>query len=100
MPVVSSNLRVSGKTEERVGALDVGEEVFLIVRGYVSGVNHESTDIGLERRHSVKTEEIVIIQRQDGQRLLGEAQALSDERFGLQNIFDSIGANLDTGELP
>ena len=99
MPVVSSTLRVSGKSVERVGSLDVGEEVFLIVRAYVSGVNHETTDIGLERRHSLKAEELVIMPREDGARFLDEAHAMSDDRFGLQHLFASSGIDPDTGEI-
>ena len=104
MPVVSSTLRVSGKSAERVGSLDVGEEVFLIVKAYVSGVNHETTDTGLERRHTLKAEEMCIIGRDDGLRILEEGRALSDERFGISDLFSSIGAEVsdvdpETGEI-
>ena len=47
-PVNSANFRLSGKSAERVGSLDVGEEVFLTVKAYVSGVNPETTEADIE----------------------------------------------------
>lgn len=98
-PVAASTLRLAGKSEERVGSMDVGEEVFLVVKAYVSGVGHETTEIGLERRHTIKAEEIILISREDGARFLDEAHALSDDRFGLQHMFASAGIDMETGEM-
>lgn len=98
-PVAASDMRVSGRSTERVGSLDIGEEVFLVVKAHVAGVGHEATDIGLVRRHKLVAEEMLLISADDGARFLDEARALSDDRFGLQAMFDAAHIDLDTGEI-
>lgn len=83
----AARLRLTGKSDERVGALGLGEEVYLIISGVVSNVDHGSVGNVFARTHKVKASAVVFLEREQGQRMLEEAAMLADERFGIQNLF-------------
>ena len=89
--VQAGTLRVTGRSREKVGALALDEEVFLIVRGTVSQIAHSEVSIdGAEifaRVHTVKANALQLVERAAGERMLDEATALADERFGVVNLF-------------
>lgn len=90
--VLAGTLRVTGRTREHVGALALDEQVFLIVRGTVSQVAHSEVSIDgadvFARVHTVKADALQLVDRAAGERMLDEATALADERFGVVNLFN------------
>jgi hypothetical protein len=72
-PVLAADLRITGKLEDRVGALNVGEEVFMVVRGAVLGVGHLQTDEGIIRTHTVRATDLILISADEGLQMLAEA---------------------------
>lgn len=101
--VESSALKLSGSVADRIGHLDLEEQVFIIVKGTVAGVLHGDVKDVFTRTHKVSASALVILDPGDGERMLDEAQMIADERFGVENLFrqanDAIGADPETGEI-
>jgi len=102
--VRAAALKLTGKSDDAVGALDSGEEVFLIVRGTVEKISHEDAKVGdarlFARVHTVKADRVVLVTADDGERMLEEGLMLSDDRFGVANLFTGPGPDGETGEIP
>jgi hypothetical protein len=95
--VQAATLKLTGRSDERVGSLALDEEVYLIIRGVVRKIAH-SDDSGIfTRSHEVKASVAIIIERDQGERILDEAAMLADERFGIQNLFNIEDAEADNG---
>jgi len=94
----TASLRLTGKSEERVGALAHGELVYLLVKANVAKVTHgyDADDL-LVREHTLKASNVIILDAKDGARLLTEGQMLADERFGVPSLF--AGVDRETGEV-
>jgi hypothetical protein len=90
--VLAGSLRLTGKTRDKVGALALDEQVFLIVRGTVSQVAHSEVSIDgatvFARVHTVKADALMLLERDAGEKMLDEATMLADERFGVVNLFN------------
>jgi hypothetical protein len=84
-------LRLTGKVQERVGALGFGEEVYVVVRAIVTKVGHGTLDKVFTRIHDAKATALYLVDPKDGERWLDEAALLSDERFGIQSLFGPDG---------
>jgi hypothetical protein len=99
--VQAATLKLTGRSDERVGSLALDEEVYLIIRGVVRKIAH-SDDSGIfTRSHEVKASVAIIIERDQGERILDEAAMLADERFGIQNLFtDAEAGDNGSGEAP
>ena len=54
-------------------ALAVGTEVFFVLRGTVSAVNHAEKGAGLTRVHTVRAEDVTEVDREDVEKLLTDA---------------------------
>jgi hypothetical protein len=89
--VQAATLRLTGKTRDRVGALSLDEEVFLIVRGTVSQIAHTDVVEGgadaFTRVHTLKASDIVLIEADQGAKMLDEAVMMAGERFGVRDLF-------------
>ncbi len=101
--IEASALKVAGSMGEKVGTLEQGEEVYLIVKGYVTAITHGFSKETFTRLHKVSATNVVLIDREDGRRMLTEAVALQDDRFGLQQMFSEaelvIAHDPMTGEI-
>ena len=86
--VKAARLQVRGNSDERVGALANEEEVYLIVRGVVATVDHGNVGNVFTRTHKVKATAAILLDRDQGARMLDEAAMLADERFGIQTLFN------------
>ncbi|MDE2101510.1 MAG: hypothetical protein KGL39_29970 [Patescibacteria group bacterium] len=84
-------LKLSGGTEDRVGALALGEEVYIVCKGTVTGITHQNVKDVFTRLHTVQPSALVLLERSDGERMLTEGQLLADERFGVDNLFKGDG---------
>lgn len=88
----AATLALTGKATANVGALAYGEEVFLIVRANVTKVAHGEARVNgadvFARQHTLKADACQLVELEDGKRLLAEAEALADERFGVPNLFN------------
>jgi hypothetical protein len=87
-PVHGAILKVSGQISEYVGALAKGEDVYFVGRGPVGALTFKDVDGALVRLHVVKASSLVVLERKDGERMLTEGAMLSDERFGIQTLFN------------
>lgn len=99
-------LKLTGKADERIGSLDYDEEVYLLVRARITKVSHEEVTkdgVGLFARiHTANARSLVIVDPNDGERMLDEAAMLADERFGVASLFgggDGPRADPETGEI-
>jgi hypothetical protein len=90
-PVEAASLRLSGKSQERVGSLALGEEVYVIVKATIAKISHGDASEVFTRQHDARAVAVVIVDRKDGERWLSEAAMLADERFGIQNLFGPNG---------
>ena len=92
-PVQVGTIRLTGRTHDRVGCLAHDEEVFLIVRARVADVGHGDARVNgadlFARKHILKADAVSIVEAKDGARMLEEAIALADERFGVPNLFNN-----------
>jgi hypothetical protein len=79
---------LTGHSDERVGALVNEEEIFLIVRAVVSNVDHGNVGNVFTRTHKVKATSAILLDAEQGARILDEAAMLADERFGIQSLFN------------
>lgn len=102
-PVEATELKVSGGSDDRVGTLDYGEQIFFIGKATVSKITHEDKKTGFSRIHTATASAMVLLEKKDGEQMLSEAQMLADERFGIANLFAQaevvLGYDPDTGEL-
>ena len=80
-------MRVNGNVDERIGALASGEELFVILRAVVTDVAHGIRGEVMTRQHKAKTVTAVLLEADQGARLLEEALVLADERFGIRDLF-------------
>jgi hypothetical protein len=83
-------------------ALDIGEEVFFVMRGITAGVEHsEDKNELLVRIHKVHTEEISFMDREMAEKILGaqaeEIQRRKDEIEGQMRL-DALQAEKDAEE--
>lgn len=95
-------MKLAGSVSDRVGSLDMGEHVFVIVKGTVAGITHGDVKDVFTRTHKVTASALVILDPEDGRRMLDEAQMIADERFGIENLFrqaEEATADPDTGEV-
>lgn len=87
-----SELRLLGSAHERVGQLDYGEEVLIVAKAVVTKVEYRDkrTEQGGEpsfvRTHRAGITQFFVVPREQGERWLGEARTLADERFGVQDL--------------
>lgn len=81
-------MKMNGTTEDRVGCLAYGEEVYFIGKGTVSGIDHTDVKDVFTRVHKVSPSALVLIDRKDGEKMLTEAQMLADERFDVASLFN------------
>jgi len=69
----------------------------------VAKITHGDLKTVFTRLHKATATEVVLIERADGQRMLDEAQAMADDRFGLANLFADahiiVGHDPETGEI-
>lgn len=86
--VLSTVMRVKGTVGERVGQLSKGEEVFFVGKGVVSEVGFKDVREALTRVHVVAATDLFLVERKDGERMLTEGALLSDERLGIQTLFN------------
>lgn len=86
-PIDVGALKLTGSASERVGKLDMGEEVYVICRAIVGRIEHGKSKDGFVRVHKADAVAMALIERDDGERMLSEGQALADERFGLAGLF-------------
>jgi hypothetical protein len=93
--VQAATMSLTGRCRERIGALALDEEVYLIVRATVTKVAHHDgsgdQDGLFVRNHTVRAGAIMLLANGDGPRLLDEAAMLADERFGIQTLFRDGG---------
>ena len=87
VPVEAATLKVAGSLAERVGALATGEELFVILRAVVTDVGHGIHAEVMTRQHKAATVVAVLLEPEQGARLLEEALVLADERFGIRDLF-------------
>jgi hypothetical protein len=87
LDIAATSLKLTGKTGVRVGALDMGEPVYLMVKAYITRIGHADEGGLFTRSHDAKTADIAIVDADTGARMLDEALALSDERFGIRSLF-------------
>lgn len=93
--------RFSGRATQRIGALAQDEFAIVIARVRVNSVMHKdfkaSTGANspklFTRVHDLATTRAVVLSEEDGQRLLGEAIQLADEKFGIESLFSEISKN-------
>ena len=85
--VEAATLRVNGSIDERVGSLASGEELFVILRAVVVDVAHGIRAEVMTRQHKARTVNAVLLEPDQGARLLEEALVLADERFGIRDLF-------------
>lgn len=85
--VKAARLKLSGKSDERVGALALDEEAYVIVRCVCTHVDHGDVDGVLTRLHAMRATAVVLMDKGAGARMLDEASMLADERFGISNLF-------------
>ena len=100
-PVQASVIRLTGSSGDRVGHLDRGEEVYFVGKARISGISHHDVREVFTRDHAAPVISLLLIRREDGARMLDEAEALADDRFGVSALFrDAHGTvNPDTGEI-
>jgi hypothetical protein len=88
--VKAAALKVSGRCDSRVGALGLDEEVYLVIKVVVAKISHGDQSGIFTRTHDAKAVVIVPLERASGARILDEASALADERFGIANLFNEL----------
>jgi hypothetical protein len=86
--VKAARLKLSGHSDERIGALANEEEIYLIVRGVVADVAHGNVSNVFTRTHKVKATAAILLDRDQGARILDEAAMLADERFDIPSLFN------------
>ena len=89
----AATLKVAGSLAERVGALATGEELFVILRAVVTDVGHGIHADVMTRQHKAATVLAVLLEPEQGARLLEEALVLADERFGIRDLFHTDGTD-------
>jgi hypothetical protein len=104
--VEAGALKLGGTVSDRVGHLELDEPVFMIIKGTVSNVSHGDVKETFTRLHKVRASAMVILEAEDGERMLDEAQMIADDRFGVENLFrqkasHAVGQDVDgdTGEI-
>lgn len=95
--VQAARLKLSGHSDERVGALASEEDVYLIVRGVVAHIDHGNVGDVFTRTHTVRATAAILMSADQGARILDEAAMLADERFGVQNLFGGGTGPKDDG---
>ena len=100
---LGAQVRLTGSSDQHVGALEMDETVYVLVRGHVTRVTHQDGKInGAEvfvRNHTVKASQVVLLDPEDGARMLDEAALLSEDAFGLAQMFEAAGVDPTTGEM-
>lgn len=101
--VEAAQLKITGGSDDRVGTLEYGEQIFFVGKAWVSKITHEEKKEGFTRIHTASASSMVLLEREDGERMLSEGQMMADERFGIANLFAQadivLGYDPDTGEL-
>lgn len=95
-------MKLSGSTSDRVGHLEMGEQIFLVVKGTVAGILHSDVKDIFTRTHKIAASALVILEPEVGRRMLDEGQMIADERFGIENLFrqaEEIIGDPSTGEV-
>jgi hypothetical protein len=87
----AASLRLSGRSDERVGALAREEEVYLIVRAVVNKITHGDESGVLTRVHHARATTVILMERDQGERILDEATMLANEQFGIRDLFNQDG---------
>lgn len=83
----AARLKISGRSDERVGAMARNEEFYIVARCAVAKIIHGDDGGVLTRTHDAKAAVIVVIDRATGARLLDEAVMLANDRFGIRDLF-------------
>lgn len=85
-------LRLLGVSTERIGHLDLDEEVLIVAKATVASVMHRDKSIArggepmFVRTHRASLSRFFIVPADQGEKWLAEGKALADERFGVQDI--------------
>lgn len=89
--VEAARLTLSGASDERVGKMAMGEEIFLVVKAVVHKVSHGEEKVNkveqFTRTHKAGITAMFMVDKGAGERMLMEASMLSDEQFGISNLF-------------
>ena len=100
---LGAQVRLTGSSDQHVGALEMDELVFFVVKGHVTRITHQDGKInGAEvfvRNHTVKASQVILLDPKDGERMLSEAALLSEDAFSLEQMFKAAGVDPDTGEM-
>lgn len=80
-------VKLSGRADDRIGALARNEECFWVIKGVVANVDHGDHGGVLARIHKVKAVAMFYLEAAQGERILTEAALLADERFGIRDLF-------------
>lgn len=83
----SSVVKLSGRAEDRIGALARNEEAFFVIKAVIANVDHGDHGGALARIHKAKVVAMYYLEAEQGERLLTEAALLADERFGIRDLF-------------
>lgn len=80
-------VKLSGRADDRVGALARNEECFFVIKAVIANVDHGDHGGALARIHKAKVVAMFYLEADQGARLLEEAALLADERFGIRDLF-------------
>lgn len=93
--VQAATLNLTGKTHERIGKMDIDEEIFLVVKARVEKVSHGDEKIAktdlFTRGHKAAITSMFVVNRDQGERMLNEAAMMADEAFGIESLFATGG---------
>jgi hypothetical protein len=100
---LGAQVRLTGSSDQHVGALEMDETVYFVVKGHVTRISHQDGKIsGAEvfvRNHTVKASQVILLDPNDGERMLDEAAMLSEDAFSLNQMFKAAGVDPNTGEM-
>ncbi len=89
--VQASKLMLNGSTTDRIGHMDLDEEIYLVVKARVASISHGETKVHktdlFTRTQQGKIEQMFVVDRDEGEAMLSDAAQKADERFGVKNLF-------------
>jgi hypothetical protein len=89
-------INFSGSDDSTDDVLHVGEEVVMIVRGKITGVNHSENQFGVLRRiQAVRVDHAKIADETTAKRLMREIKAREDELAGQESLDADLDAEMD-----
>lgn len=90
--VDASSLKISGSTEDHVGALHQEEVVYTVTKAVVSGVDHRFVKDIYTRAHKATPVAMVVVDEATGEKMLEQAYEAAEARFGVKGLFAGQGA--------